>query len=77
MREAFFSRLGLTLEQVTALYSNQQIADILTYYRIESEVRAAERGEPAGANDATEAAYERAKAAKLRDQRGEPQPGTA
>ena len=71
MRETVFSRIGLTLEQLTSLYSSRQIADMLTYWRIEAEVRAAERGDAPGAADATQAGYERARAAKAREQ-GEP-----
>jgi hypothetical protein len=71
VREALWDRLGLTLEQVTSLYSSRQIADILTYYRIEAEVRAAERGDAPGAGDATQAAYDRRVAEKARA-RGEP-----
>jgi hypothetical protein len=48
-----------------------QIAQALTYWRIEAEVRAAERGESSGSAEATQAGYERARAAKLRAQ-GEP-----
>lgn len=71
MREVWKDRTGLTLEQVTATYSTMQIARALTYWRIEAEVRAAERGESSGSADATQAGYERARAAKLRAQ-GEP-----
>jgi hypothetical protein len=68
VREVWKDRTGLTLEQVTATYSTMQIVKALTYWRIESEVRASERGESSGSADATQAAYERAKAAKLRGQ---------
>jgi len=61
VRERFFTRTGLTLEAVTGTFSSQQIADALTYYRIEDEVRAAKSGSTQGQQDATEAAYQRAR----------------
>lgn len=66
VREVFFTRLGLTYEAATRVFSTQQIADALTYWRIEGEVRHAQANAPStsGQRDATEAAYQRARAAR-------------
>lgn len=51
MREIWWSRTGLTLENARALYDPQEFTDVLTFFSIEAEERNSGSGGRGGGQD--------------------------
>lgn len=67
MREAWWSRTGLTLELAYSTYSRQELIDALTYWRVEGEEKQAAQGGKAGGQQSraqTQSAFEHLRSQK-------------
>jgi hypothetical protein len=57
MRETWWSRTGLTLEQARRLYSAQEFEDAMRFWRVEAEERNSRSGDGGQDPEAVDAAF--------------------